>query len=79
MTKVKGFGYHNNHVMDVADYVSPQQVREPDLQDKYLKHTKQDSASVFKPALELDKVKSVVISSFSDSVQQQLVSDLSLM
>ncbi|XP_071402571.1 P2X purinoceptor 3-like [Centroberyx affinis] len=25
MTKVKGFGYHNNRVMDVADYVSPSQ------------------------------------------------------
>uniref|UniRef100_A0A3B5B5I4 P2X purinoceptor n=1 Tax=Stegastes partitus TaxID=144197 RepID=A0A3B5B5I4_9TELE len=25
MTKVKGFGYHNNRVMDVADYVSPPQ------------------------------------------------------
>uniref|UniRef100_UPI0037E95282 P2X purinoceptor 3a isoform X2 n=1 Tax=Semicossyphus pulcher TaxID=241346 RepID=UPI0037E95282 len=25
MTKVKGFGYHHNHVMDVADYVSPPQ------------------------------------------------------
>ncbi|KAK5864767.1 hypothetical protein PBY51_015980 [Eleginops maclovinus] len=25
MTKVKGFGYHNKHVMDVADYVIPQQ------------------------------------------------------
>ncbi|XP_054453089.1 P2X purinoceptor 3a [Anoplopoma fimbria] len=25
MTKVKGFGYHNNQVMDVADYVFPQQ------------------------------------------------------
>ncbi|KAI9538849.1 hypothetical protein NQZ68_008925 [Dissostichus eleginoides] len=25
MTKVKGFGYHNNYVMDVADYVIPQQ------------------------------------------------------
>uniref|UniRef100_A0A667YAG1 P2X purinoceptor n=1 Tax=Myripristis murdjan TaxID=586833 RepID=A0A667YAG1_9TELE len=26
MTKVKGFGYHNNRVMDVADYVSPSQI-----------------------------------------------------
>uniref|UniRef100_A0A8C9WWH2 P2X purinoceptor n=1 Tax=Sander lucioperca TaxID=283035 RepID=A0A8C9WWH2_SANLU len=26
MTKVKGFGYHGNRVMDVADYVFPQQV-----------------------------------------------------
>lgn len=26
MTKVKGFGYHNNRVMDVADYVAPTQV-----------------------------------------------------
>uniref|UniRef100_A0A3Q1CZT2 P2X purinoceptor n=1 Tax=Amphiprion ocellaris TaxID=80972 RepID=A0A3Q1CZT2_AMPOC len=26
MTKVKGFGYHNNRVMDVADYVFPPQV-----------------------------------------------------
>uniref|UniRef100_A0A672ITE0 P2X purinoceptor n=1 Tax=Salarias fasciatus TaxID=181472 RepID=A0A672ITE0_SALFA len=26
MTKVKGFGYHNNRVMDVADYVFPSQV-----------------------------------------------------
>lgn len=26
MTKVKGYGYHNNRVMDVADYVFPQQV-----------------------------------------------------
>ncbi|XP_070692384.1 P2X purinoceptor 3a [Pempheris klunzingeri] len=25
MTKVKGFGYHHGHVMDVADYVFPQQ------------------------------------------------------
>uniref|UniRef100_A0A8C7RA21 P2X purinoceptor n=1 Tax=Oncorhynchus mykiss TaxID=8022 RepID=A0A8C7RA21_ONCMY len=25
MTKVKGFGYHNNRVMDVADYVAPTQ------------------------------------------------------
>ncbi|XP_070769522.1 P2X purinoceptor 3a [Enoplosus armatus] len=25
MTKVKGYGYHHGHVMDVADYVSPQQ------------------------------------------------------
>ncbi|KAM7417610.1 hypothetical protein PAMA_017307 [Pampus argenteus] len=25
MTKVKGFGYHHNRVMDVADYVFPQQ------------------------------------------------------
>uniref|UniRef100_A0A672IVS0 P2X purinoceptor n=1 Tax=Salarias fasciatus TaxID=181472 RepID=A0A672IVS0_SALFA len=25
MTKVKGFGYHNNRVMDVADYVFPSQ------------------------------------------------------
>ncbi|KAM9849694.1 P2X purinoceptor 3a [Aulostomus maculatus] len=25
MTKVKGFGYHHNRVMDVADYVYPQQ------------------------------------------------------
>ncbi|XP_040903434.1 P2X purinoceptor 3a [Toxotes jaculatrix] len=25
MTKVKGFGYHHNHVMDVADYVFPPQ------------------------------------------------------
>ncbi|KAL7394845.1 hypothetical protein ABVT39_005302 [Epinephelus coioides] len=25
MTKVKGFGYHHNQVMDVADYVFPQQ------------------------------------------------------
>uniref|UniRef100_UPI003AAC21E7 P2X purinoceptor 3a n=1 Tax=Centroberyx gerrardi TaxID=166262 RepID=UPI003AAC21E7 len=25
MTKVKGFGYHNDRVMDVADYVSPSQ------------------------------------------------------
>ncbi|XP_023272478.1 P2X purinoceptor 3-like [Seriola lalandi dorsalis] len=25
MTKVKGFGYHNNRVLDVADYVFPQQ------------------------------------------------------
>uniref|UniRef100_A0A3Q2XSC8 P2X purinoceptor n=1 Tax=Hippocampus comes TaxID=109280 RepID=A0A3Q2XSC8_HIPCM len=25
MTKVKGFGYHQNHLMDVADYVFPQQ------------------------------------------------------
>ncbi|KAF1384779.1 hypothetical protein PFLUV_G00123700 [Perca fluviatilis] len=25
MTKVKGFGYHNDRVMDVADYVFPQQ------------------------------------------------------
>lgn len=26
MTKVKGFGIYNNHVMDVADYVTPTQV-----------------------------------------------------
>lgn len=26
MTKVKGYGYHHNRVMDVADYVFPQQV-----------------------------------------------------
>lgn len=26
MTKVKGFGYHHNQVMDVADYVFPSQV-----------------------------------------------------
>ena len=26
MTKVKGFGRYNNQVMDVADYVVPQQV-----------------------------------------------------
>lgn len=26
MTKVKGFGYHHNQVMDVADYVFPTQV-----------------------------------------------------
>lgn len=30
MTKVKGFGYHQNRVMDVADYVFPQQVRDAD-------------------------------------------------
>lgn len=30
MTKVKGFGYHNGRVMDVADYVFPQQVCGPD-------------------------------------------------
>lgn len=30
MTKVKGFGNHNNRVMDVADYVFPSQVRDPD-------------------------------------------------
>lgn len=27
MTKVKGFGYHQGQVMDVADYVFPSQVR----------------------------------------------------
>lgn len=26
MTKVKGFGYHQGQVMDVADYVVPSQV-----------------------------------------------------
>lgn len=26
MTKVKGFGYHQGQVMDVADYVFPSQV-----------------------------------------------------
>lgn len=26
MTKVKGFGMYNNHIMDVADYVTPTQV-----------------------------------------------------
>lgn len=26
MTKVKGFGYHQNRIMDVADYVYPPQV-----------------------------------------------------
>lgn len=30
MTKVKGFGYHQGQVMDVADYVFPSQVRGPD-------------------------------------------------
>ncbi len=29
MTKVKGFGYHQDRMMDVADYVFPQQVRGP--------------------------------------------------
>lgn len=29
MTKVKGFGYHQGRVMDVADYVFPQQVCDP--------------------------------------------------
>lgn len=28
MTKVKGFGYHQGQVMDVADYVFPSQVRD---------------------------------------------------
>ena len=32
-----------------------------------------DSASFFKPALELDKVKSVMVSSFPDNVQQHLL------
>ncbi len=27
MTKVKGFGIYNDKVMDVADYVTPTQVR----------------------------------------------------
>lgn len=35
MTKVKGFGYYNNSVMDVADYVYPPQVR--DLKIMFLK------------------------------------------
>lgn len=30
MTKVKGFGYHHDRVMDVADYVFPSQVRDHD-------------------------------------------------
>lgn len=30
MTKVKGFGYHHDRVMDVADYVFPSQVCDPD-------------------------------------------------
>eukprot|EP00064_Thunnus_orientalis_P019678 superscaffoldBa00005029_g19804 len=31
MTKVKGFGYYHNRVMDVADYVFPQQTTFPSL------------------------------------------------
>lgn len=30
MTKVKGSGYHQGQVMDVADYVFPSQVRAAD-------------------------------------------------
>lgn len=31
MTKVKGFGYHHDRVMDVADYVFPPQVCDQDV------------------------------------------------
>lgn len=38
MTKVKGFGYHQDQVMDVADYVLPPQVCDPDNAQTDIKH-----------------------------------------
>uniref|UniRef100_A0A3Q1EP12 P2X purinoceptor n=1 Tax=Acanthochromis polyacanthus TaxID=80966 RepID=A0A3Q1EP12_9TELE len=38
MTKVKGFGYHNNRVMDVADYVFPPQIIQHSISPLFLPH-----------------------------------------